>query len=196
MATAAAGLGADEPITAPCDQCGHEHSRGEPACQDEPPPTAQLPDYRGDLWSRPYLTGDWSGLRSSLAESGITFQGMSPSSTRESPVVVGTPPSGMADVPRSLQGRAPSSCRYATRTTSSPCHPAEDATPCGTGGQATSATQPRSPHVNFGPPSLRSSQVQCGCDCSPTISATSDTVFGEQGLSDQEETRRLQSACL
>ena len=37
---------------------------------------AQLPqidDYRGDLWSRPALTGDWGGLRNTLATKGINL---------------------------------------------------------------------------------------------------------------------------
>ena len=37
---------------------------------------AQLPqieDYRGDLWSRPALTGDWGGLRNTLANKGINL---------------------------------------------------------------------------------------------------------------------------
>jgi porin len=37
---------------------------------------AQLPqieDYSGDLWSRPALTGDWGGLRNTLATKGINL---------------------------------------------------------------------------------------------------------------------------
>jgi porin len=37
---------------------------------------AQLPqieDYGGDLWSRPALTGDWGGLRNTLATKGINL---------------------------------------------------------------------------------------------------------------------------
>jgi hypothetical protein len=37
---------------------------------------AQLPqieDYRGDFWSRPALTGDWGGLRNTLATKGISL---------------------------------------------------------------------------------------------------------------------------
>ena len=37
---------------------------------------AQLPqieDYRGDLWSRPALTGDWGGFRNTLAKHGINL---------------------------------------------------------------------------------------------------------------------------
>jgi hypothetical protein len=30
-----------------------------------------IPDYSGDLWKRPYLTGDWDGLRTTLAKKGI-----------------------------------------------------------------------------------------------------------------------------
>lgn len=32
-----------------------------------------LPDYSGDLWHRQYLTGDWGGARTELAEHGILF---------------------------------------------------------------------------------------------------------------------------
>ncbi len=32
-----------------------------------------LPDYRGDLWQRQYLTGDWGGARTELAEDGVLF---------------------------------------------------------------------------------------------------------------------------
>ena len=38
--------------------------------------SAQLPqieDYRGDLWSRPGLTGDWGGLRNTMAKKGINL---------------------------------------------------------------------------------------------------------------------------
>lgn len=33
----------------------------------------QLPDYTGDLLTRKYLTGDWGGARTTLAENGILF---------------------------------------------------------------------------------------------------------------------------
>ncbi len=36
--------------------------------------TPKLPDYKGDFWSRSYLTGDWGGARTKLAEDGITFK--------------------------------------------------------------------------------------------------------------------------
>jgi porin len=37
---------------------------------------AQLPppNYSGDFWSRPALTGDWGGLRNDLAQKGVTFE--------------------------------------------------------------------------------------------------------------------------
>jgi porin len=31
------------------------------------------PDYSGNIWSRPYLTGDWDGARSALAAKGLTL---------------------------------------------------------------------------------------------------------------------------
>jgi porin len=33
----------------------------------------QIPDYSGDFWSRPALTGDWGGLRNTLARKGINL---------------------------------------------------------------------------------------------------------------------------
>ncbi len=33
----------------------------------------QAPDYTGDLWSRPRLTGDWGDLRTKLADNGVTL---------------------------------------------------------------------------------------------------------------------------
>ncbi|UCG34072.1 MAG: hypothetical protein JSU68_05435, partial [Phycisphaerales bacterium] len=34
----------------------------------------ELPDYGGDLWHRKYLTGDWGGARTELAEQGVLFE--------------------------------------------------------------------------------------------------------------------------
>jgi porin len=34
----------------------------------------ETPNYAGDLWSRPALTGDWEGLRNRLADRGVTFE--------------------------------------------------------------------------------------------------------------------------
>jgi porin len=53
--------------------------------QEKPPPekpaaTSQdatiypMPNYDGDFWSRSYLTGDWGGLRSKLADRGVQFE--------------------------------------------------------------------------------------------------------------------------
>ena len=33
-----------------------------------------VPDYSGDLWKRPALTGDWGGLRTTLANRGVQFE--------------------------------------------------------------------------------------------------------------------------
>jgi len=33
-----------------------------------------VPNYSGDLWSRSYLTGNWGGLRSKLANNGVQFE--------------------------------------------------------------------------------------------------------------------------
>jgi porin len=35
--------------------------------------TALVPNYGGDFWSRSYLTGDWGGVRSKLADRGVQF---------------------------------------------------------------------------------------------------------------------------
>jgi len=32
------------------------------------------PNYSGDFWSRPALTGDWGGVRNQWAEKGVTFE--------------------------------------------------------------------------------------------------------------------------
>ncbi len=34
----------------------------------------KLPDYSGDIWNREFMTGDWGGARTKLAESGILFE--------------------------------------------------------------------------------------------------------------------------
>jgi porin len=34
----------------------------------------ELPDYTGDFWNRSFLTGDWGGARTKLAENGILFE--------------------------------------------------------------------------------------------------------------------------
>jgi carbohydrate-selective porin OprB len=33
-----------------------------------------VPNYGGDFWSRSYLTGDWGGLRSKLADRGVQLE--------------------------------------------------------------------------------------------------------------------------
>jgi porin len=43
-------------------------SAGVTRAQNEPPP-----DYSGDIWTRPTLTGDWGGLRNDWAKKGMTF---------------------------------------------------------------------------------------------------------------------------
>jgi hypothetical protein len=32
-----------------------------------------IPDYSGDFWSRRYLSGDWGGFRTDLANKGVLF---------------------------------------------------------------------------------------------------------------------------
>jgi porin len=41
------------------------------APEEMPSIIQELPDYSGDLWSRSYLLGDWGGLRTDLANSGV-----------------------------------------------------------------------------------------------------------------------------
>lgn len=43
------------------------------AAKAEPASIWPQPDYTGDLWSRRHLTGDWGGVRRSLAEHGVTL---------------------------------------------------------------------------------------------------------------------------
>ncbi len=56
-------------------------SDGPVAASGEEPPDEDMRwlvpwvDYRGDLWTRPALTGDWFGLRQSLMDKGIRFDG-------------------------------------------------------------------------------------------------------------------------
>ncbi len=45
----------------------------ESAAKAEPASIWPQPDYTGDLWSRRHLTGDWGGLRTTLAEHGVTL---------------------------------------------------------------------------------------------------------------------------
>jgi hypothetical protein len=40
-----------------------EGGPGEPKKQEEEATLFPVPDYTGDLWERPRLTGDWGGLR-------------------------------------------------------------------------------------------------------------------------------------
>jgi porin len=60
-----------------------EPSQSNSAPQNDPAPASKsemqsivpkLPDYSGDFWSRSYLTGDWGGERTRLAEHGISFK--------------------------------------------------------------------------------------------------------------------------
>jgi hypothetical protein len=32
-----------------------------------------VPDYKGDIWKRPALTGDWGGARTNMADKGVTL---------------------------------------------------------------------------------------------------------------------------
>lgn len=41
--------------------------------QSEPKGILPVPDYSGDFWQRSYLTGDWGGTRSDLADRGVQF---------------------------------------------------------------------------------------------------------------------------
>jgi porin len=58
------GLGCGVPTPAAADDA--------PA-SDEPPSIWPRQDYTGDLWSRRYLTGDWAGWRTKLADHGVTL---------------------------------------------------------------------------------------------------------------------------
>jgi porin len=56
---------------APTTQPGESAATTRPAAIPSLIPS--LPDYSGDLWHRQYMTGDWGGARTELAEHGITF---------------------------------------------------------------------------------------------------------------------------
>jgi len=45
-----------------------------PAQPDTPAGLIPLPEYGGDLWQRAFLSGDWRGKRTELAERGLQFQ--------------------------------------------------------------------------------------------------------------------------
>src|SRR5215218_6389878 len=45
----------------------------ETAANSEPASIWPKRDYAGDVWSRRYLTGDWGGWRTTLAERGVTL---------------------------------------------------------------------------------------------------------------------------
>ncbi len=58
----------EEPASQPPEGAG---APAEPAM---PSLILKLPDYGGDLWDREYMTGDWGGARTALAEKGILFE--------------------------------------------------------------------------------------------------------------------------
>jgi porin len=62
LAAAAAATAQDQPAEA-----------GEQPAAEPPAGIVPLPDYSGDFWTRPRVTGDWGGARTDLAEKGFTF---------------------------------------------------------------------------------------------------------------------------
>jgi len=52
-----------------------DENKAAPASQPAAMPSIiqKLPDYSGDIWHRQYLTGDWGGARTELANKGILF---------------------------------------------------------------------------------------------------------------------------
>ena len=67
------------PVTALADgPSGSGDSTDDTAAQESKPKMVslvpRLEDYSGDLWSRKYMTGDWGGARTKLAEDGISFK--------------------------------------------------------------------------------------------------------------------------
>src|SRR4029077_15955906 len=42
---------------------------------EKPAGLLPIPDYTGSFWARGYLTGDWGGVRTDLANKGIQFGG-------------------------------------------------------------------------------------------------------------------------
>lgn len=78
----AAHIGGLQPASA--QPAESEGATTRPADEESPPPATtqpmalqslipKLPDYSGDVWKRGYLTGDWGGARTELAEHGILF---------------------------------------------------------------------------------------------------------------------------
>jgi len=55
-----------------CPAFAIEPPGGEEAAE-EPRGILPIPDYGGDIWNRSYLTGDWGGLRTTLANKGFQF---------------------------------------------------------------------------------------------------------------------------
>ncbi len=54
-----------------------QEATNSPAMTNSPPPATvgllPIADYSGDLWTRSYLTGDWGGVRTNLANNGAQF---------------------------------------------------------------------------------------------------------------------------
>jgi porin len=59
--------------TSAAQQTGAAGPAGAPAKPEEAT-LFPVPDYTGDFWKRPRLTGDWGGLRSTLANKGIQLE--------------------------------------------------------------------------------------------------------------------------
>src|SRR5215475_12401175 len=53
-------------------------ANGSAAAASSPAPTPAgilpIPDYSGDFWHNAYLTGDWGGARTDLANKGVQFE--------------------------------------------------------------------------------------------------------------------------
>jgi hypothetical protein len=50
-----------------------EKQDAETASSHESKGLLPIPDYSGDLWTRQYLSGDWRGVRTNLANKGLQF---------------------------------------------------------------------------------------------------------------------------
>ena len=51
-----------------------EAAASSPGTPAPPQGILPIPDYGGDFWKRSYLSGDWGGLRSKLADKGLQFE--------------------------------------------------------------------------------------------------------------------------
>src|SRR5262245_61133636 len=69
LSAAAIPANADETVADPAKQ----NQNAPPAKAEAPAGLLPVPDYSGGFWERSYLTGDWGGARTNLANKGVQF---------------------------------------------------------------------------------------------------------------------------